>query len=548
VIVPSTIQDVIMARVDSLPEAAKGLLQTGSVGGREFSHDLIKGIADLSEEELLSHLSVLKDSELLYERGIYPQSTYIFKHALTHEVAYDSMLHKRRREIHEKIGKALEQIYTDRLEEFCEMLAYHCLRGEDWQRACSYNLKAGLKALSLSAYEEAQGYFEAGLSALKKLPHTRTRIEQEIDIRFNMRSALFPLGRHDDWADHVRAAQVMAKEIGDKTRLANAYNYLSTHLWIHGRHKDAIKLCEEGLLMTKADSDFSVQISSMLHLGIPLLCMGEYERQVKLHREVAQTLSGTAAFERHGMAGVPSVLARGGLAWGLAELGEFEEAEAWGKQGAEIAEQVKNVFSSIWVYACLALAYLRSGKLDPAIELLQQTLALARNAKVKTFFSIGAGSLGQAYLLTGRPDLALPILEEANRPENLDVLVISSVYPVATLADAYRAVGKVQLATETVTDALKLAGEREERGFEAWAMLVMAGIHADAGRLEEATQWYRRALQQASNLSMRPLVAHCHKGLANSYLRLGNEKEAQVENKAALAIYRTLGMTYWLQS
>jgi len=173
---------------------------------------------------------------------------------------------------------------------------------------------------------------------------------------------------------------------------------------------------------------------------------------------------------------------------------------------------------------------------------------LARNAKVKTFFSIGAGSLGQAYLLTGRPDLALPILEEANRPENLDVLVISSVYPVATLADAYRAVGKVQLATETVTDALKLAGEREERGFEAWAMLVMAGIHADAGRLEEATQWYRRALQQASNLSMRPLVAHCHKGLANSYLRLGNEKEAQVENKAALAIYRTLGMTYWLQS
>jgi predicted ATPase len=112
VTVPSTIQDVIMARVDSLPEGAKGLLQTGSVAGREFSHDLLKRVTELSDEELWSHLSVLKDSELLYERGIYPQSAYVFKHALTQEVAYNSLLHKRKRELHEKIGKALEQAYA----------------------------------------------------------------------------------------------------------------------------------------------------------------------------------------------------------------------------------------------------------------------------------------------------------------------------------------------------------------------------------------------------------------------------------------------------
>jgi len=119
---------------------------------------------------------------------------------------------------------------------------------------------------------------------------------------------------------------------------------------------------------------------------------------------------------------------------------------------------------------------------------------------------------------------------------------------LTVLADAYRATGEISLATETVSRALKLSDKREERGFEAWAMLVMAGINDAAERLEEAKQWYRRALQQASNLSMRPLVAHCHKGLASSYLRLGNEKEAQLENKTALDIYRSLGMTYWLQS
>ncbi len=134
VAIPSTIQDVIMARVDSLPEGAKEVLQTGSVIEREFTYELIKRVTGLPEQELLSHLSVLKDSELLYERGIYPESTYIFKHALTQEVAYNSLLKKRRKEVHKKIGINMESLYSERLEEYCELLGYHCLEGEDWQR------------------------------------------------------------------------------------------------------------------------------------------------------------------------------------------------------------------------------------------------------------------------------------------------------------------------------------------------------------------------------------------------------------------------------
>ena len=102
VTIPSTIHDVIMARVDSLPEGAKDLLQTGSVIEREFSYELIKRVMSLSQGELLSQLSVLKDAELLYERGIYPETTYIFKHALTREVVYDSILTKRKKKLHEK--------------------------------------------------------------------------------------------------------------------------------------------------------------------------------------------------------------------------------------------------------------------------------------------------------------------------------------------------------------------------------------------------------------------------------------------------------------
>ena len=157
------------------------------------------------------------------------------------------------------------------------------------------------------------------------------------------------------------------------------------------------------------------------------------------------------------------------------------------------------------------------------------------------------GCLGYAYLLDKKPKRALTAMEEGAKDDKLQ----ASFWPTHTLtvlADAYRAAGEISLATETVSRALKLADERDERGFETWAMLVMAGINDAAERLDEAKRWYRRTLQQASSLSMRPLVAHCHKGLANSYLRLGNEKEAQLEKKSAQEIYRSLGMTYWLHS
>ena len=136
--IPSTIQDVIMARVDHLPEGAREVLRTGSVIEREFSHELIRKVTGLPEQELLSHLSTLRDSELLYERGIYPNSTYIFKHALTREVVYDSILTKKRKQIHEKIARAIEEIYGDNICDYYGVLANHCMACEDYEKGAEY--------------------------------------------------------------------------------------------------------------------------------------------------------------------------------------------------------------------------------------------------------------------------------------------------------------------------------------------------------------------------------------------------------------------------
>ena len=425
------------------------------------------------------------------------------------------------------------------------MLAYHAVQGEDWEPAYTYSREAGVKAYSHSAYEQSQSYFEDALKALKKLTREKARIEKEIDLRFNMRSPLISLGRHEEWGEWIRGAESLAREINDDSRLSNALNYLSSLHWIHGQNRKAIELAEEALNLAKRVGHFSYQIATMLHLGVYFFNVGDYPRQIEIHNEVRKRLVGESAFKQHGLASFPSAFSRGMLVLGMTELGNFDEIEEIGREALEIAEQVQNALSSLFVYNFLAMAYLRFGKVEPALPLLEKGNELCRFSEAQSMYSYIAGSLGYAYLLANEPKRALTVLEEGTKPDNLQ----ASFWPthsLTVLADAYRAAGEISLATEAACSALKLADEREERGFEAWAMLVMAGINAEAGQLEEAKQWYRRAFQQASSLSMRPLVAHCHKGLGDLHIKTESSEEARPELAAAIELYRSMGMSFWL--
>ena len=171
--IPSTIQDVIMARVDSLPEGAKEVLQTGSVIEREFSYPLINRVTGFLEQELLSHLSALKDSELLYERGIYPQSNYIFKHALTREVVYDSILDKRKKKLHEEIGNAIEELYRDSLSEHYEVLSEHYFLSENYSKTAEYSRLASRKAEKTASFNDAIAYAKKRVASLERLTQNR---------------------------------------------------------------------------------------------------------------------------------------------------------------------------------------------------------------------------------------------------------------------------------------------------------------------------------------------------------------------------------------
>jgi len=166
--VPDTIQGIIAARMDRLEDNLKRIVQVASVIGRDFAFRILQTITGM-REELKSYLLNLQGLEFIYEKRLFPELEYIFKHALTQEVAYNSLLLKKRKELHEKIGQAIEQVYPERLEEFYEMLAYHCYEGQDWPKALDYLAKAGDKATAAFANQEALDYYARALEVCRKL-------------------------------------------------------------------------------------------------------------------------------------------------------------------------------------------------------------------------------------------------------------------------------------------------------------------------------------------------------------------------------------------
>ncbi len=183
VAIPSSIQDVIMARVDSLPEFPKELLQAGSAVGREFSYKLIQRVTDLPEHELLSCLSALMYGELVYERGIFPESTYIFKHAITREVVYESILSSRKKLLHQKIGKAIEDLYRDSLDVYYGILADHFVISENFEEGANYSKLVSARARSQGALTSAISYAQKRITALEHLLPTPEIEAQLVDSR-----------------------------------------------------------------------------------------------------------------------------------------------------------------------------------------------------------------------------------------------------------------------------------------------------------------------------------------------------------------------------
>ena len=543
--VPATVQAILAARIDRLPPEEKRLLQSAAVIGTEVSWPLLQAIADEPDEALHRGLAHVQAAEFLYETSLFPERIYTFKHALTHEVAYGGLLRERQRLLHARIVAAIEQREADQRADQVERLAHHALRGEVWDKAVAYCYQAGDKALARSAIREAVTCFEQALVALEHLPEGRERHEQAIDVRFGLRHALSQRLEYRRALTYLREAEGLAQALGDQHRLGWVAAYMANQFWVTGDPQRAVEVGQRALALAGTLGDAALQVVTHLSLGRAYYALGDYPQAIDLLRQNLMSLEGALLRERFGLPGPPSVMSRDMLARCLAQLGAFTEGLAHGEEGLRIAEAVNHPNSLIVACYGIGHVYLYKGAWPQALSWLERGLEVCRVWDFPLLLYLLSSTLGYAYVLAGRVSEALPLLEQG-----------VSTYAVASrsgtvrvwLSEAYLRLGRLDEALAVAVRGLEICRERAQQGEQAWTLRLLGEIHAQRhppeAELAEAS--YREALALADKLSMRPLQAHCHRGLGTLYATIGQREQARTELSAAIEMYRAMDMTLWL--
>ncbi len=546
--IPATAQAILAARIDRLPPEDKRLLQAAAIIGKDVPFTLLKSIADVPEESVHRGLTRLQASEFLYEASVFPDLEYTFKHALTHEVTYAGVLQDRRRALDTRIVDAIETLYPDRLPEHVERLAHHAFRGELWEKALTYLRHAGDKALTRSAYPEAVNRFEQALEALHPLPATRQKVERAIDLRLELRQALFPLNELATVWRYLQEAEELARTLDDPRRLGWVSAYMSGHHLHTGGHVTEVRSFAETVdAIAERLGDAPLQAAAQHYLAYASHLSGSYRATEHICRRLMHSLPDHRTRERFGLAVFPAVMSRAHLARTLAERGVFDEGDAYGQEAIGIAEALEHPFSV--VVGCRDLAYLKSlkGQLSEATGLLQRAVAQCRESNITTQTPIAMASLGHVYAWSGRIREGISCLQQALADYESAGIGFHHSLSVEQLGEAYLLADQLDDARDCADRAVMLARRRGERGHEAWALRLLGGVITHHARPDVATAaaHYEAALSLASELEMRPLVAHCHHGLGKLYRRTGHPGQAQEHLTAAAAMYGEVGMTYW---
>ena len=540
--IPSTIQDVIMARVDSLPDAAKAVLQTGSVIEREFSYELIKRLMGMPEQELLSHLSALRDSELLYERGIYPQSTYIFKHALTREVVYDSILTAKKKKLHVETGGAIEEICMDNLDEHYAVLAEHYMAGGNYEKGAEYCRHIVRKVQKAASFHDAIIYGEKMVCCLERLPQTEDVLRKIVDTKTALGLFHLQLNHYTKAKEAVEPIVDLALKLGNKRRLSQIYTIVGNYsALVDDDFPTAFKYLEEASRISEEQNDSLSTITANVWLGIIMGLSCEYDRAIHSLRKSLEI--NVEANVLWGISTLKSLIS----AWGYNHQGKIHLGYESSEQAKQIGESSGDIYSQAHSYTYHGFSCLCKGYLTEAERLLRNAIDLSSSINLVLLSSLAYHWGSNTYYYMGEYRKSEDCVRKL-----LDLLEQEKFLPSwHNLARVGLARAKV-MNNEMDIDLPTLYGyatSNKVRAYEGWMSrsVVEILLNIDQKHLPEAEFWIEKAIEDDTRNGARLSLAHDYAQYAELCKRKGDLAMAKEKLSKAIEIFKECGADGWVK-
>ena len=409
-------------------------------------------------------------------------------------------------------------------------------------------LGRGVRALDRSAAREALVHFEGAREAIKEVTESPGRTGQLIDLCFDQRNALFALGEFVEMGTVISEARAQAEGLGDQRRLGWALAYAAHRHSFLGEHLQAIGAGEKALTIAEVADDLGLRVVANYYLGQAFWFAGDPRRAGPPLTMVIDLIKSAPPDERFGMTALSAVVTRWALAEVLAERGDFAEAVAAGQEGLRIAQAAGHRPSEIYARYGLGYAHLRQGDFTSAKDILEPSLALCRELEIRVALPFVAATLGSVYLRSNRITDAVPLVQEALQAFSAMAITGLLSLAVTFLADAHLVLGEVDDARKQAEKAVSLAHAQQEQGWEAWGLKLLGDVFLHGStELKRAAEIYGQALTLATELEMRPLVAHCHMGLGGAHTMAGLRTDAIEQFTIGMKLYREMGMGFWAE-
>ncbi len=547
--VPDTVQGIIAARMDRLEESLKRIMQVAAVVGREFAFRILETITEM-KEDLKSGLVNLQGLEFIYEKSLFPELEYIFRHALVQEVAYNSILINRRKEIHEKIGRAIETLYPTRLEEFYEMLAYHYSKSRNLTKAYEYLKSSAEKAVLNDATFEAVRFYKEAMEVLSHLPQADENKREQIDLVLAMQTPWRRIGISADYLPMLQKAETLAEELGDDNNSLHVRSILGVYYILKGGDPQLgwkyLESCEEHLERMQ-DTEL------MIPLGVDLcsFCIieGDLQRVNRLAPTIISLIESRGKqadfFDKHFN---PYAYVHAVWGWLKALSGDFRQGERLLEKALSFALKIGDLSTAAFTELAYGVMFAVMGDGKIAAEHLRNAIKYSEESQTALLLGMTWAWLGFAHHLMGEFKIGVDLTEKGIRMHTDLGLPFWRSMCHWLCSAAYLEMGDLDEARTRAALALKLSQASNEKQWQGLSRIWLGRVLAkmNAAQIKEAEQHVLQGIILLEQLGLRSLYGYGFLWLGEVYAELGRGEEALTNLKKAENIFRDMGMDYWL--
>ncbi|HEV8711392.1 MAG TPA: adenylate/guanylate cyclase domain-containing protein [Candidatus Binatia bacterium] len=531
-----TVQGVLAARIDRLSRPEKELLQHLAVIGREFPLSLVRQVLGQPEEELYGLLSSLQSKEFLYEQPAFPEVEYLFKHALTQEVAYNSVLIERRKVLHERTAQAIESLFHSRLEDHYSELAHHYTRSGNTEKAVEYLHLAGQQAVQRSANVEAITHLTTALELLTTLPDTHARAQQELLLQVTLGTPLQAtrgFSSPEVKATYTRARE-LCQQVGETRQLFPVLFGLRTFHHVRGAFRTARELGEQLLGLAQREHDPALLMEAYQALGSTLFNLGEFSA-AQAHLEQSLTLYGAQRHYSHVfLYGIePGVIGLCYATFVLWHLGYPDQARQKSEAARTLAQERFYPYSlgAARGYAALLHQLRRESPLTQ--EWAEAGLTLAREQGFPLILGQGAILQGWALAEQGQSEEGITQIRQGLATCQAIGSGMHQSYYLALLAEAYGKAGQAEEGLAALAEALTVVDTSGERFYEAelyrlkGTLTLQSKVQGPRSKVEEeAEAYFQKAIEIARHQQAKSLELRAVMSLSRLWQQQGKNKEA----------------------